>query len=118
MQKPGVPFRVKSFLTCLLIMMSMCSHNAASQAQANGYVPSDKDIANAYVYILGRALVVRQETTDQQGKDFAYNSIKYNPLGSADFVNPNFDVAYLEAWIAVDDKTGVLLEVPKVEGRY
>ena len=44
--------------------------------------------------------------------------IKYNPLGSADFVNPNLDVAYLEAWFAVDDKTPVILEVPKIEGRY
>jgi hypothetical protein len=39
-------------------------------------------------------------------------------LGSADFVNPNLDVAYLEAWIGVDDETPALLEVPKVEGRY
>jgi len=35
---------------------------------------------------------------------FAYNMIKCNPLGSADFVNPNFDVAYFEAWSAVDDR--------------
>jgi len=48
----------------------------------------------------------------------AYNQIKYNPLGSADFVNPNFDVAYLEAWFAVDDDTAVELEVPEVCGRY
>jgi hypothetical protein len=75
-------------------------------------------VRDAYVYLLGRALVIRQEHMDRTGQDFAYNKIKYNPLGSADFVNPNFDVAYLEAWIAVDDKTPVILEVPEVKGRY
>lgn len=81
-------------------------------------VPDDKTIADAYVYLLGRALVVRQENMDRKGKDFAFNTIKYNPLGSADFVNPNFDVAYLEAWIGVDDKSAAILEVPEIKGRY
>ncbi|HVY05641.1 MAG TPA: DUF1214 domain-containing protein [Burkholderiales bacterium] len=80
--------------------------------------PDEAMIAEAYIYLLGRALVLRQEHTDCKEKGFAYNKIKYNPLGSADFVNPNFDVAYLEAWFAVDDKTPVILEVPKIEGRY
>ena len=41
----------------------------------------------------------------------------HNPLGSADSVNPNFDVAYLETWFAVEDATAVLLEVPEVKDR-
>jgi len=81
--------------------------------------PSDKQtVTDAYVYLLGRAIVIRQEQTDLKEPGIAYNVIKYNPAGSADFVNPNLDVAYLEAWIAVDDKTPVLLEVPEVKGRY
>lgn len=42
------------------------------------------------------------------------------PAGStsADFVNPNLDVAYLEAWIAVDDETPVLLKIPEITDRY
>ena len=81
--------------------------------------PSDKQtVTDAYVYLLGRAIVIRQEQTDLKEPGIAYNVIKYNPAGSADFVNPNLDVAYLEAWIAVDDKTPVLLEVPQVKGRY
>ena len=79
----------------------------------------DKDtVADAYVYLLGRALVVRQENSDLKESGIDYNVIKYNPIGSADFVNPNLDVAYLEAWIAVDDETPVLLEVPEIKGRY
>jgi hypothetical protein len=80
--------------------------------------PDEETITEAYVYLLGRALVIRQEHTDLSEKGVAYNTIKYNPLGSADFVNPNFDVAYLEAWFAVDDETPVALEVPEITGRY
>jgi hypothetical protein len=80
--------------------------------------PDEKTLSEAYVYLLGRLLVIRQEHTDAAAPGFTWNAIKYNPLGSADFVNPNFDVAYLEAWFAVSDDVGVLLDVPKVEGRY
>src|ERR1700761_3786403 len=80
--------------------------------------PDEKTIADAYIYLLGRALVIRQEHIDRRGDAFAYNAIKYNPLGSADFVNPNFDVAYFEAWFAVDDRTPVLLEIPEIKDRY
>ena len=80
--------------------------------------PSEDQIRKAYLYLLGRMLVIRQEHIDRSGKGFAYNQIRYNPLGSADFVNPNFDVAYLEAWFAVDDQSSVLVEVPEVLGRY
>ena len=80
--------------------------------------PDERTIADAYVYLLGRMFVIRQEHMDLKAEGAAYNRIRYNPLGSADFVNPNFDVAYLEAWFAVDDKTPVVLEVPEVKGRY
>src|SRR5580700_8748569 len=80
--------------------------------------PDDKVIADAYVYILGRALAIRQEHMDIKQGAAAYNVVKYNPLGSADFVNPNLDVAYLETWFAVDERTPVLLEVPDIKGRY
>lgn len=75
-------------------------------------------IADAYVYLLGRAIVIRQEHTDLKESGIGYNIIKYNPAGSADFVNPNLDVAYLEAWIAVDDQTPAVLHVPEVKNRY
>lgn len=89
-----------------------------TSTQTAAVKPDEKTLADAYTYLLGRALVIRQEHTDRRGDGFAYNQIKYNPLGSADFVNPNFDVAYLEAWIAADDRTPVLLEVPEITGRY
>ena len=80
--------------------------------------PDEQILSDAYTYLLSRLLVIRQEQIDSKAPDFAYNTIKYNPLGSADFVNPNFDVAYLEAWFAVDDDSAVILDVPEVKGRY
>jgi hypothetical protein len=78
----------------------------------------EKTIADAYIYLLGRALVIRQEHMDHAAPGFAYNTIKYNPIGSADWVNPNLDTAYLEAWFAVDEDTPVIFEVPEIKGRY
>lgn len=88
------------------------------QLKKSGKPVDQQTVTDAYVYLLGRAIVIRQEQTDLKEPGVAYNVIKYNPVGSADFVNPNLDVAYLEAWIAVDDMTPVLLEVPEVKGRY
>jgi len=100
-------------MRCLLVAL-LATISAAASAQA----PDEQTITDAYVYLLDRALVIRQEHTDLAEKGVTYNTIKYNPLGSADFVNPNLDVAYLEAWFAVDDKTPAVLEVPEVKGRY
>jgi hypothetical protein len=105
----------------ILVGLALFGLSSMALAQAPSpqlVAPDEKTVTEAYAYLLGRVLVIRQEHMDRKGEGFAYNKIKYNPLGSADFVNPNFDVAYLEAWIAVDDKSAVLLEVPEVRGRY
>ncbi|MDY0989373.1 DUF1214 domain-containing protein [Flavobacterium sp. CFBP9031] len=87
-------------------------------ASENTATPSDQDIIDAYTYLYGRYLVIQQENHDINIEKVGYNKIKYNPLGSAQFVNPNLDVAYLEAWIAVDKEHAVILNVPKIQGRY
>ncbi|OIV43038.1 acetyl-coenzyme A synthetase [Flavobacterium johnsoniae] len=75
-------------------------------------------MVDAYTYLYARYLVLQQENYDINVEKIGYNKIKYNPLGSAQFVNPNLDVAYLEAWIAVDKDHAVILNVPKIDGRY
>src|SRR5215217_712990 len=80
--------------------------------------PSDDEIVDAYLYLFARLLVARQEKYDIEVEKVGWNTIKYNPLGSAEFVNPNLDVAYLEAWIAVDPQHAVTLNVPEITGRY
>ncbi|MBX5163228.1 MULTISPECIES: DUF1214 domain-containing protein [unclassified Rhizobium] len=102
----------------LLAATILASQFGTSAALAAEMAPDAKTLTDAYVYLLGRALVVRQEVGDLKEKGVQFNTIKYNPLGSADFVNPNFDVAYLEAWLAVDDNSAVILEVPEIKDRY
>jgi len=88
---------------------------------------ADSDLADAYTYVLGRYLVIRQEHQDLVEDGVDYNTLKHSPpvVGGASasaaptFVNPNLDVVYSEAWIAVDRDTPVLLTVPEVpDGRY
>ena len=97
---------------CLLVSLIVPIH-----ARAASPALDEQIVADAYVYLVGRALVVRQEHLDVAAQG-GYNVAFHNPLGSATFVNPNLSVANTEAWIAVDDTTPVLLEIPKIEGRY
>jgi hypothetical protein len=103
-----------SLLAAIISTAPFATHQGHAAAQA----PDTQTLTDAYVYLLGRALVVRQEVGDLKEKGVRFNTIKYNPLGSADFVNPNFDVAYLEAWFAVDENSAVILDVPDIKDRY
>ena len=104
--------------TVVLAMLGVVAIASSAWAQTPPPKPDEKTLSDAYTYLLGRVLVIRQEHMDRRGAGFTYNAIKYNPLGSADFVNPNFDVAYFEAWVAADDRTPVLLEIPQIKDRY
>ncbi|MFC4376355.1 DUF1214 domain-containing protein [Nocardia halotolerans] len=81
-----------------------------------------QDLTDAYIYILGRFLVIRQESIDLAEDGIDYNVLKHNQAvgeamaqGSAPtFVNPNLDTIYSEAWIAVDEHTPALLTIPAV----
>ncbi len=104
---------------CMLLMG--LSLPAAAQDKVGSSTPSldESKISDAYVYLLGRIVVIRQEQTDLKENGINYNVIKYNPVGKPlDWVNPNLDVTNNEAWIAVDDNTPALLEIPRIEGRY
>ena len=54
---------------------------------------SEQEIIDAYIYVLARYLVIRQEHIDLAEEGVDYNKIKFNELGKAEFVNPNLDVA-------------------------
>lgn len=79
---------------------------------------SDQDIAEAYIYLLGRELVLKQEKIDFEKEGFKWNQIINREPGGVAWANPNLDVVYSEAWIAVDENTPVLLEIPEIKGRY
>jgi hypothetical protein len=85
------------------------------------------ELGEAWTYLFGRFLVIRQERVDLAEDGVDYNVLKHNPAvlagieaGQAPtFVNPNLDVVYSEAWIAVDERTPAILEVPEIpRGTY
>jgi hypothetical protein len=78
---------------------------------------ADQDISDAYIYLLGRLLVTRQQQLDFQ-EGFKWNEIIHRKPGAVDWPNPNLDVAYSEAWVAVDESSCTIVTVPKIEGRY
>lgn len=108
----------------IILLLPYLFFNSCSQNKSTGSTTtakdsvSDQEIVDGYTYLYGRYLVIQQENHDINVEKVGYNKIKYNPLGSAQFVNPNLDVAYLESWIAVDSTHAIILNVPKVEKRY
>ena len=90
-----------------------------ARAQAQSAAPSDQDITDAYLYLLGRLLVIRQEILDFRDEGFKWNEIQYRKPAGVAWANPNLDVAYSEAWVAVDETTPAILTIPEISGgRY
>ena len=78
---------------------------------------ADRDIVEAYEYMLGRLLVLRQENLDFK-EGFKWNEIIHRAPGGVDWANPNLDVLYSEAWIGLDEKSCTLIDLPEIKGRY
>jgi len=88
------------------------------EANASGSAVTTNDIKDAYIYLLGRILILRQQRIDFEKNGFEWNKLIYRMPGDVTWANPNLDVAYSEAWIAIDEKSCVRLDIPKIEGRY
>lgn len=86
--------------------------------QNSAITVSDTDIVHAYHYLLGRLLVLRQQRLDFEKDGFQWNHLVHRKPGGVEWANPNLDVVYSEAWVALDEKTCVLLDIPRIEGRY
>ena len=78
---------------------------------------ADQDVSNAFLYLLSRLLVLRQQQLDFQ-EGFRWNELVHRKPGQVDWPNPNLDVAYSEAWVAIDDKSCLIVSVPRISGRY
>ena len=77
----------------------------------------EQEISDSYIYLLGRLLVTRQQQLDFK-EGFKWNELLHRKPGAVDWPNPNLDVAYSEAWAAVDENCFLLVTVPKITGRY
>jgi hypothetical protein len=90
---------------------------AACESLRPAQQPTDQEIADAYTYLLGRMLIVRQEQYDL-GSDFKWNQIVHHKPGETAWPNQNLDLVYSEAWIAVDPASCTLITVPSIKDRY
>lgn len=79
---------------------------------------SDQDISDAYIYLLGRLLITRQQQVDFDDEGFVWNQLLHRKPGQVDWPNPNLDVAYSEAWVALDESSFLLVTAPEITGRY
>lgn len=109
-------------LTGLLLAVSCAAASIGGCAQkappaADTAAAGAQEISEAYIYLLGRLLVMRQQAIDFK-EGFRWNEIVHRKPGGVDWPNPNLDVAYSEAWVAVDENSCTILTVPKVTGRY
>jgi len=99
------------------VLLSLLALTLAGPGLAQARAFSDQDISDAYIYLLGRLLVMRQQQLDFK-EGFKWNELVHRKPGAVDWPNPNLDVAYSEAWVAADENSCTIVSVPKVEGRY
>jgi hypothetical protein len=100
------------------LLITAAGYNSETPTATSVQTPSDQDISDAYTYFLGRLLVLRQERLDFDKGGFQWNKLIYRDPAGVAWANPNLDVAYSEAWVAVDENSCVQLETPKVANRY
>lgn len=101
----------------LLAIAATLVGSTLANAQPQPARIADQDISDAYIYLLGRLLVTRQQQLDFK-EGFKWNEIVHRKPGEVDWPNPNLDVTYSEAWVAADENSCTIVSVPKVEGRY
>lgn len=102
----------------MLAILAGCSHGPDRAGSGKGKAVSEQDIDDAYVYLLGRLLVLRQQQADFKTEGFRWNQIVHRDVGAVSWANPNLDVAYSEAWVAVDETSCTIVSVPPIKGRY
>lgn len=90
----------------------------ATTTQTPTTAASDQDVSDAYLYVLGRELITRQQQVDFDREGFVWNQLLHRKPGAVDWPNPNLDVAYSEAWVTIDEASFLLVTVPVIEGRY
>lgn len=96
------------------VLLTTCPFALASEAAP---AVDAQAISDAYVYLFGRTLVLRQQRIDLS-EGMGWNNLVHRKPGAVDWPNPNLDVAYSEAWLALDEHSCTLLGVPKIQGRY
>ncbi len=110
---------MKGIRTLAGLLFAAALTTAASQAPppAPTGPPSDQDVVDAYHYMLGRWLVLRQESLDLKA-GFRWNEVVHRAPGGAASPNPQLDVATSEAWMYLDESSCTMIELPQITERY
>jgi hypothetical protein len=87
----------------------MHTNDGADEVTAVTPRASDREICDSYLYLLGRLLVLRQERVEL-ASGAAWNRLERRDRDG--------DVTSSEAWVAVDEYSATIIDVPKIEGRY
>ena len=64
----------------------------AAPAESKTAAYTDQDISDAWIYLLGRLLVLRQQKADL-AEGWTWNTLVHRKPGAVDWPNPNLDVA-------------------------
>ena len=78
---------------------------------------TDKDIVDAYHYMLGRWIALRRERLDLAA-GMRWNELVHRAPTGVAWSDPGFDLAASDAWVYVDESTAAVLEIPEIRGRY
>lgn len=113
---------MKTMLLALVFLLAAllgCSSKDGDNKEqtATATASTDQEISDSYIYLLSRLLVLRQQQADFQ-EGFQWNTLVHRKPGEVEWPNPNLDVAYSEAWVAIDEKSYLMVSVPKITGRY
>jgi hypothetical protein len=108
-----------SKLLSILCVSALLVSGSAANGQSGPITRtlSDQEISDAWIYLFGRLLVMRQQQLDFRD-GFKWNELVHRKPGAVDWPNPNLDVAYSEAWVAADQSSCTIVTVPKITGRY
>lgn len=109
--------RLLLFVCCLALTIGGCSGGGAGGGAKTSAAYSDQRISDSWIYLLGRLLVLRQQQLDFQ-EGFQWNKLVHRKPGNVQWPNPNLDVAYSEAWVAIDDSSCLIVSVPRITERY
>jgi hypothetical protein len=100
-----------------LISLGAAITAGAAVHAAQGPRLSDKDIIDAHHYFLSRMLILRQEHLDFKA-GFIWNRVLHRDPAGAAWINPNLDVVQSDGWVAVDETSCTIVELPAIKKRY
>lgn len=104
-------------LIFMVVLQAYSTLSWSQQAQQKDTI-KESEVKEAYNYFIGRLLILRQENRDFKNNGYEWNKLFPRKVGEVAWANPNLDVAYSEAWIAIDKNSCAIVDIPQIKERY